>query len=148
MKNFSALNIEPDKREAIALELGDCLFYLAVMASDLGYSLSTIADMNIAKLQDRKDRHDAKWVWRLSVRLVADIETDNFLHKLTKIHCIAAINADNPSQTWVFGPEEIDDGVALLQSADELIFPQRDHVRYTSNPETLPRLQYGQSDTD
>ncbi len=56
------------------------------------------------------------------MRLVADIETDNFLHKLTKIHCIAVMNADNPSQTWVFGPEEIDDGVALLQSADELIF--------------------------
>ena len=55
-EDISALNIEPDKREAIALELGDCLFYLAVMASDLGYSLSAIADMNIAKLQDRKDR--------------------------------------------------------------------------------------------
>ena len=26
------------------------------MASDLGYGLSTIADMNIAKLQDRKER--------------------------------------------------------------------------------------------
>ena len=56
------------------------------------------------------------------MRLVADIESDNFLNKLTKIHCIAVMNADNPSQTWVFGPEEIDDGVALLQSADELIF--------------------------
>ena len=82
------------------------------------------------------------------MRLVADIESDNFLEKMTKIHCIAVMNADNPSQTWVFGPEEIDDGVALLQSADELIFPQWDHVRCTSNPETLPRLQHGQSDTD
>ena len=56
------------------------------------------------------------------MRLVADIESDHFLEKMTKIHCIAVMNADNPSQTWVFGPEEIDDGVTLLQSADELIF--------------------------
>ena len=56
------------------------------------------------------------------MRLVADIESDHFLEKMTKIHCIAVMNADNSSQTWVFGPEEIDDGVALLQSADELIF--------------------------
>jgi NTP pyrophosphatase (non-canonical NTP hydrolase) len=56
-EDFNALNIAPEKREAIAQELGDCLFYVAVTASDLGYSLSSIADMNIGKLQDRKDRH-------------------------------------------------------------------------------------------
>ena len=56
-ENFSALNIDPAKRDAIARELGDCLFYIAVLASDLGYGLSTIADINIAKLHDRKDRH-------------------------------------------------------------------------------------------
>lgn len=55
-ENFNALDLCHDKRRALALELGDCLFYVAVAASDLGYSLSTIADMNIAKLQDRKDR--------------------------------------------------------------------------------------------
>ncbi len=55
-EDFNALHIPPEKREAIAQELGDSLFYIAVTASDLGYSLSTIADMNIAKLQDRKDR--------------------------------------------------------------------------------------------
>ena len=55
-EDFNALDIPPEKRAAIAQELGDSLFYIAVTASDLGYSLSTIADMNIAKLQDRKDR--------------------------------------------------------------------------------------------
>ena len=55
-ENFNALDLTHEKRRALALELGDCLFYVAVAASDLGYSLSTIADMNIAKLQDRKDR--------------------------------------------------------------------------------------------
>ena len=56
------------------------------------------------------------------MRLVADLESDNFLDKLTKIHCIAVMDADNASRTWVFGPGQIDDGVQLLQSADELIF--------------------------
>ena len=55
-EDFSALNIDPAKRDAIARELGDCLFYIAVLASDLGYGLSTIADINIAKLHDRKER--------------------------------------------------------------------------------------------
>ena len=55
-ENFNALHLPKDKREALALELGDCLFYIAVLASDIGYSLSTVADMNIAKLQDRKER--------------------------------------------------------------------------------------------
>ena len=55
-EDFNALDLDSQKRRALALELGDCLFYIAVTASDLGYSLSTIAEMNIAKLQDRKDR--------------------------------------------------------------------------------------------
>ena len=56
------------------------------------------------------------------MRLVADIESDHFLEKMTKIHCIAALDADNPSKSWVFGPGEIDDAIDFLQSADELIF--------------------------
>jgi NTP pyrophosphatase (non-canonical NTP hydrolase) len=43
-------------REAIADELGDVLWYIAVLASDLGYSLSDIADKNIQKLIGRKER--------------------------------------------------------------------------------------------
>ena len=54
-------------------------------------------------------------------RLVFDIESDGFLDKLTKIHCIAASNADDPSQTWSYGPGEIDMGIELLSGATELI---------------------------
>ncbi len=55
-ENFNALDLDSDARRALAHELGDCLFYIAVTASDLGYSLSGIADMNIAKLEDRRER--------------------------------------------------------------------------------------------
>ena len=39
-----------------AKELGDVLWYLAVAASELGYDLSEIAQMNIDKLKSRKER--------------------------------------------------------------------------------------------
>jgi NTP pyrophosphatase (non-canonical NTP hydrolase) len=38
----------------IAKELGDVLWYLAVLANELGYSLEDIAQMNINKLNARK----------------------------------------------------------------------------------------------
>jgi NTP pyrophosphatase (non-canonical NTP hydrolase) len=38
----------------IAKELGDVLWYCAVLADDLGYSLQQIAEMNVYKLQSRK----------------------------------------------------------------------------------------------
>lgn len=38
----------------IAKELGDVLWYCAVLADDLGYSLQQIAEMNVYKLQVRK----------------------------------------------------------------------------------------------
>lgn len=40
----------------IADELGDVLWYVAVLADDLGIDLSKIADRNIQKLTDRKNR--------------------------------------------------------------------------------------------
>lgn len=43
-------------KEAIEKELGDVLWYIAAIASDLGLSLGKIADRNLAKLQDRTDR--------------------------------------------------------------------------------------------
>ena len=48
--------IEPDKAKALALELGDCIWYIANIANDIGYSLEEIADMNLTKLQDRRHR--------------------------------------------------------------------------------------------
>jgi NTP pyrophosphatase (non-canonical NTP hydrolase) len=40
-------------QDALSKELGDVLWYLAVMASGLGLSLGTIAEANIAKLRQR-----------------------------------------------------------------------------------------------
>lgn len=45
------------KQEDIAYELGDTLWYLANIAHDLGYTLQSIAVMNIQKLADRKERN-------------------------------------------------------------------------------------------
>jgi len=42
-----------DKLE-IAKELGDCLWYVAVTAEDLGYTLSDVALLNLEKLSKRK----------------------------------------------------------------------------------------------
>ena len=42
--------------EGLEKELGDVLWYLANLAEDLGLSLQTIAEKNIAKLQSRKER--------------------------------------------------------------------------------------------
>jgi len=55
------------------------------------------------------------------LRLIADIETDGFLEHLTKIHCIAVMNADDSSQRWVYSPDNIDQGVQHLSTASELI---------------------------
>jgi len=42
--------------EALARELGDVLWYLAMFASELEYDLSEIAQINIDKLKDRHSR--------------------------------------------------------------------------------------------
>jgi len=43
----------PLDRESLHKELGDVLWYLAVMADGLGFSLDQIAQTNIAKLRSR-----------------------------------------------------------------------------------------------
>lgn len=52
----SNLISEQDK-QAIAAELGDTLWYLSAIASDLGLRLSDIANQNLEKLDDRKQRN-------------------------------------------------------------------------------------------
>lgn len=44
------------KKEEINKELGDVLWYIAVIAHDLDIDLNDIAELNIAKLADRKKR--------------------------------------------------------------------------------------------
>ena len=45
-----------DEREDIAKELGDVLWYVAAVARDIGFKLEAIAEMNIEKLESRKER--------------------------------------------------------------------------------------------
>jgi NTP pyrophosphatase (non-canonical NTP hydrolase) len=44
------------QRDALALELGDVLWYLAAVAHDLGVPLTEVARKNLAKLSDRSSR--------------------------------------------------------------------------------------------
>ncbi len=43
-------------RNAIADEVGDCLWYIAALCRDLNVSMSDLAAANLKKLQDRKER--------------------------------------------------------------------------------------------
>ena len=43
-----------EKREELAAEIGDVLWYCAALANDLGLSLDIIAGLNISKLNLRK----------------------------------------------------------------------------------------------
>lgn len=52
----SRLEISDEKRAAIAKELGDTLWYLAMVATEMELSLNDIAYENIEKLVDRKER--------------------------------------------------------------------------------------------
>ena len=46
-----------EKRQEIAKELGDCLWYVSAMSNDIGYSLEEIGEMNINKLCSRQQRN-------------------------------------------------------------------------------------------
>ena len=48
--------LTPEVREAVAKELGDVMWYLAVLSYEMGYDLSDIANMNLDKLASRKER--------------------------------------------------------------------------------------------
>ncbi|MCA9363742.1 nucleoside triphosphate pyrophosphohydrolase family protein [Candidatus Kaiserbacteria bacterium] len=51
-----ASDIPEDRRDNLEKEMGDVVWYLAQLASELGLELETIASRNIEKLQSRKDR--------------------------------------------------------------------------------------------
>ena len=48
--------ISAETRDALKAELGDVLWYLAQVATELGLTLDEIAEYNIAKLYDRLER--------------------------------------------------------------------------------------------
>ena len=52
--------INAETREALKAELGDVLWYLAQVATELDLSLDDIAEANIAKLMDRLERGKIK----------------------------------------------------------------------------------------
>ena len=48
--------ISEETRQALKAELGDVLWYIAQVATELDLSLDDVAESNIAKLYDRLDR--------------------------------------------------------------------------------------------
>ena len=52
MKKHHGHGHDLDEKKA-AKELGDVLWYLSVLADSIGYKLSDIASMNVAKLRER-----------------------------------------------------------------------------------------------
>lgn len=49
--------ISREARAALQAELGDVLWYVAQTCSELGISLDQVAEVNLAKLQDRLERN-------------------------------------------------------------------------------------------
>ena len=49
-------HLTEDNAQELSKELGDVLWYLASIATEINMSLSAIAEDNMAKLQDRLDR--------------------------------------------------------------------------------------------
>ncbi len=50
------VKITEENKEALILEAGDVLWFIAILAQDLGYSLSEVMIKNLQKLQSRKER--------------------------------------------------------------------------------------------
>jgi len=48
--------LTPERREILKKECGDVLWYIANMARRLGVTLDEVAEANIKKIQDRKER--------------------------------------------------------------------------------------------
>ena len=51
---------DKDSKDAIKLELGDVLWYISQLSSELGYELEDVANSNLQKLNSRKIRGKLK----------------------------------------------------------------------------------------
>ena len=51
---------DKDSRDAIKFELGDVLWYISQLSSELGYELEEVASSNLQKLMSRKLRGKIK----------------------------------------------------------------------------------------
>jgi NTP pyrophosphatase (non-canonical NTP hydrolase) len=50
----------PDRRDALKKELGDVLWYVAALCSELHLPMDEVAEHNVAKLRDRRARDAIK----------------------------------------------------------------------------------------
>lgn len=60
IKSMSVLSVSPEERIEIEKEIGDVLWYLNALATEIGSNLSNCALMNFAKLKDRAERNVIK----------------------------------------------------------------------------------------
>lgn len=51
-----AIMLDTEQQHALALEIGDVLWYCATLARDIGMTLEEVAELDIAKLNSRKQR--------------------------------------------------------------------------------------------
>lgn len=53
-------DMTPERRESLAKELGDVMWYVAALCHELGVTMEYVAQINIEKLLGRKERRSLK----------------------------------------------------------------------------------------